>query len=145
MAISTRFSDAIHIMAFIHIYQNTKLSSDNIAKSVMTSPVVVRRIMSSLQKADLIQTTHGSPKPTLAKDPGDITLLDIYNAVENDKPLFSVDPKTNPECIVGSQIQDVLTRHYQEVQASAMGRLNRITLGDIIDEIVTKYKKQEDD
>lgn len=140
MAISTRFSDAIHIMAYIDIYQKTKLSSENIAKSVMTSPVVVRRIMSALQKADLIQTTHGSPNPTLAREASDISLLDIYLAVEKDKPLFTVDPKTNPQCIVGSQIQQVLTRNYHEVQAAALGRLARITLQDIIDEIIINYK-----
>lgn len=145
MAISTRYSDAIHIMAYIDIYQKTKLSSENIAKSVMTSPVVVRRIMSALQKAHLIETTHGSPNPTLAKDPSDITLLDIYLAVEKDKPLFSVDPKTNPQCIVGSQIQDVLAQNYHEVQAAALGRLVRITLQDIIDEIIVNYQTHKED
>ena len=140
VAISTRFSDAIHIMAYIDIYQKTKLSSENIAKSVMTSPVVVRRIMSALQKADLIQTTHGSPNPTLAREASDISLLDIYLAVEKDKPLFTVDPKTNPQCIVGSQIQQVLTQNYHEVQAAALGSLARITLQDIIDEIIINYK-----
>ena len=144
MAISTRYSDAIHIMAFIYIYQNTKLSSENIAKSVMTSPVVVRRIMSALQKAALIKTTHGSPNPVLAKDAANITLLDIYLAVENDKPLFTVDHKTNPQCIVGSQIQGILTQHYHEVQSAALGRLERITLQDIIDEIITNYKSRKD-
>lgn len=145
MAISTRYSDAIHIMAYIDIYQKTKLSSENIAKSVMTSPVVVRRIMSALQKARLIETTHGSPNPTLAKDPSDITLLDIYLAVEKDKPLFSVDPKTNPQCIVGSQIQDVLAQNYHEVQAAALGRLARITLQDIIDEIIVNYQTHKEE
>lgn len=145
VAISTRFSDAIHIMAYIDIYQKTKLSSENIAKSVMTSPVVVRRIMSALQKADLIQTTHGSPNPTLGRAASDISLLDIYLAVEKDKPLFTVDPKTNPQCIVGSQIQEVLTQNYHEVQAAALGRLARITLQDIIDEIIINYKTAKED
>lgn len=145
MAISTRYSDAIHIMAYINIYQNTKLSSENIAKSVMTSPVVVRRIMSALQKAGLINTTAGSANPMLAKDASEITLLDIYLAVEKDKPLFTVDPKTNPLCIVGSQIQTVLEHHYQEVKSSALGRLKRITLQDIIDEILVSYKNRKED
>lgn len=144
MKISTRFSDAIHILAFLNIYHDTKLSSQNIANSVMTSPVVVRRIMASLQKAGLIITTHGSPNPHLAKSPDDINLLDIYYAVEGHQQLFTVDPKTNPQCIVGGNIQTVLSRYYDEVQNAAMGRLARITLGDVINDILVQQAQKED-
>lgn len=144
MKISTRFSDAIHILAYINIYQNTKLSSENIAASVMTSPVVVRRIMGALQKASLITTTHGSPNPRLAKDPGQISLLDVYYAVEGHKQLFNVDPKTNPQCIVGGNIQKVLGTYYQETQNAAMGRLARITIDDVISDILVEQAKKEE-
>ncbi len=61
MKISTRFSDSIHILAFINIYQGTiPLTSNNIASSIETSPVVVRRLMSALNKAGLINTVHGA-------------------------------------------------------------------------------------
>lgn len=144
MKISTRFSDAIHILAYLNIYQDTKLSSENIAASVMTSPVVVRRIMGALQKAQLITTTHGSPNPHLAKEPHEISLLDVYYAVEGDKQLFSVDPKTNPECVVGGNIQKVLSNYYQEAQNAAMGRLARITLEDVISDILVEHTKKEE-
>ena len=46
MKISTRYSDSIHILAFLSIYQGQiPLTSNNIASSVETSPVVVRRLM----------------------------------------------------------------------------------------------------
>ena len=51
MKMSTRFSDAIHILAFIVIYkEKVQLSSDTIASSIGTSPVVVRRLMAQLKK-----------------------------------------------------------------------------------------------
>lgn len=143
MKISTRFSDAIHILAYLEIYHDTKLSSQNIANSVMTSPVVVRRIMAALQKAGLIVTTHGSPNPHLAKSPLEITLLEVYYAVEGHQPLFTVDPKTNPKCIVGGNIQTVLESNYKEVQNAAMGRLARITLDDIINDILVAQTQKE--
>ncbi|WP_295746425.1 Rrf2 family transcriptional regulator [uncultured Limosilactobacillus sp.] len=143
MKISTRYSDAIHILAYLNIYHQTKLSSENIAASVMTSPVVVRRIMAALQKAGIITTVQGSPKPGLAKDPDEINLLDVYYAVEGDRQLFAVDEKTNPQCIVGGNIQKVLGNYYQEVQNAALGRLARITLGDVIDDILVAQKKKE--
>lgn len=143
MKISTRFSDAIHILAYLNIYHDTKLSSENIAASVMTSPVVVRRIMAALQKAGIITTTQGSPNPRLAKKPSEISLLDVYYAVEGDKQLFTVDPKTNPQCIVGGHIQQVLGNYYDEVQNTAMGRLARITLDDVISDILVANEKEE--
>lgn len=143
MKISTRYSDAIHILAYLYVYRDSKLSSDNIAASVMTSPVVVRRILGKLQKAGLVTTQQGAPTPHLAKSPDDINLLDVYFAVEGDKQLFTVDPKTNPQCIVGGQIQNVLGHYYDEVQNAALGRLSRITLGDVINDILIGHAKKE--
>ena len=143
MKISTRYSDAIHILAYLNIYQETKLSSGNIAASVMTSPVVVRRIMAALQKAGIITTVQGSLKPRLARKPAEINLLDVYYAVEGDKQLFTVDKKTNPQCIVGGNIQKVLGSYYQEVQNAALGRLTRITLDDLISDILVAQEKKE--
>ena len=139
MKISTRFSDSIHILAFISIYQGKiPLTSDNIANSVETSPVVVRRIMSQLKKAGLITTVHGAADPKLAKDPADISLYDVFLAIEHDQHLFTVDDKTNPQCIVGGNIQDTLRYYYEQVETSAKAKLARISLEDIIDSIIVK-------
>lgn len=145
MTVSTRLSDAIHILAYLKVYQQSKLSSQNIAKSVMTSPVVVRRIMSTLTKARLIKTVHGSPNPRLARPASEINLLEIYDAVEGDKSLFAVDKRTNMDCIVGSQIQKVLNKDYHEAQNAAFSRLRRITLQDVIDDIIVNYQQGRDD
>lgn len=141
MKVTTRFSDAIHILAYLDIYAGTKLSSENIAVSVMTSPVVVRRIMSALEKNQLIVTTHGAPNPHLAKAPEKISLLDIYYAIEGDKQLFDVDQNTNPDCIVGGNIQHTLQHYYAEAQNAALGRLARISLADIINDIIVAHAK----
>ena len=83
MKISTRFSDSIHILAFINICQGIiPLTSNNIASSIETSPVVVRRLMSALNKAGLINTVHGAADPALAKSPENISLYDVFLAIE---------------------------------------------------------------
>ncbi|WP_201330370.1 RrF2 family transcriptional regulator, partial [Lactobacillus nasalidis] len=106
MKVSTRFSDSIHLLAFLVIYKGkVTLSSSNIASSLNTSPVVVRRLMANLRDAGFIKTTHGSPDPELLREPKDISLLEIYLATEGHSPLFSIDHETNPECIVGGNIQ----------------------------------------
>ena len=144
MKVSTRFSDSIHILSFIKIYEGKiPLSSENIASSIETSPVIVRKLMSELRKAGLIETTHGSPNPKLAKEPANISLLDVYYAVEGDKKLFEIDKKTNPECIVGGNIQDTLKKYYNEAEIAAKAKLENTKLSDVINTILIKQKEKE--
>ncbi|MCH3904357.1 MAG: Rrf2 family transcriptional regulator [Lactobacillus sp.] len=145
MKVSTRFSDAIHILAFINIYHGKiPLTSDNIAGSVELSSVMVRKLMSTLKKAGLLETKSGaSPDPRLAKPAEDISLLDIYLAVEKDKPLFEIDYDTNPQCIVGGNIQKTLEYYYQEAENAALAKLNHVSLADVIETILVKQKQKE--
>lgn len=144
MKVSTRFSDSIHLLAFITIFKGKmSLTSDNIAASIETSPVMVRRLMSELKKAGLIETRHGAADPKLAREPNDISLLDIYLAIEKDKPLFEIDHKTNPECPVGGNIQSTLKEYYSQAEYAAKAKLNQIKLADIIDTILVKQKEKE--
>ncbi|VDG21124.1 Rrf2 family transcriptional regulator [Lactiplantibacillus mudanjiangensis] len=143
MRVSTRFSDAIHLLAFLKIYDQQHLTSDLIASSIETSPVVVRRLMGKLRQAGLIKTVPGSAQPTLAKPLDQISLLAIFYAVEGDKPLFSVDPKTNPDCIVGGNIQTVLRQYYQDAQTAAEARLAKTSLQDIVDNLLVEQAKKE--
>ena len=143
MKAATCFSDSIHILAFINIYQGKlPLTSNNIASSIETSPVVVRRLMSQLRKAGLLNTVHGAAEPTLTKDPVEISLYDIYLAVEDDAHLFTIDRKTNPQCIVGGNIQEALSEVYHQAEVAAEAKLARTSLQDIIDNIQVKQAQK---
>lgn len=133
MKYSIQFSNAIHIMAYIDINKDTDyLSSQLIAGSVETNPTNIRKIMGQLKKAELIQTTTGKPRPTLTRDPKEINLLDIYRSIEGNTSLIQVDDKTNPKCIVGANIQDVLADKYQLLQQTVEEEMKTITLDQII-------------
>lgn len=132
MKYPTRVSDAVHIMVFIHLNPTQDLSSGAIAYSIKTNPSYVRQLMSALKKANLLNGTRGQAAPSLAKEPSDITLLDIYRAVEGDKPLLHLDTHTNPECGVGVNIQLALSDYYAEIQKSAENRMAEVTLENII-------------
>ena len=75
----------------------------------------------------------GHAHPSLSKPAEQITLLDIYKAVEGDKPLLHLDTHTNPQCGVGINIQLSLQGFYNEIQKDAEEKMNTITLQDIID------------
>lgn len=132
MKYSTKLSDAVHIMAFIEINPSADLSSTAIAKSVQTNPAFVRQLMMKLRKAGLMSSVTGHVKPSLTRPAKEITLLDIYKAVEGEKPLLHLDTHTNPECGVGMNIQLALQNYYQEIQSAAEKRMGEITLDDII-------------
>ena len=97
MKYSTKLSDTVHVMVLIAINQEKSLSSASIAESVHTNPGFVRQLMLKLKKAELMTSVAGHARPSLSKPADQITLLDIYKAVEGDKPLLHLDTHTNPE------------------------------------------------
>lgn len=133
MKYSTRLSDAVHILVFIRQSDSTTVSSADIAVSIKTNPSYVRQIMAKLKAAGLLNGSRGQATPKLAKNPKEITLLDICKAVEKDKPLLHLDTHTNPECGVGVNIQLALADYYEQVQKDAEISMQRITLQNVID------------
>ncbi len=142
MKYSTKLSDAIHIMVYIALKKDSDLSSTAIAESVKTNPAFVRQIMAKLKQAGLIKTVVGHAKPILAKPEDKITLLDVYKAVEGNKPLLHLDTHTNPDCGVGVNIQNALQDYYDEIQSKIEMEMSEITLKDIINSFHSKVDKE---
>lgn len=142
MKYSHKLSDAVHVLAFIDIFQNDgDLSSNGIAGSINSNPSLVRRLMSSLVKAGLLVSRPGIAAPSLARPTSEISLLDVYNAVEDDHNLLHVDENTNVDCPVGANIQGALTDAYDKVQAQAEQSMAAITLDQIVDDIQLRRLK----
>lgn len=133
MKYSTKLSDAVHIMVLIALNQEKTLTSASIAESVHTNPGFVRQLMSKLKKADLMTSIAGHAYPSISKPAEQITLLDIYKAVEGDKPLLHLDTHTNPDCGIGINIQLSLKEFYNEIQKTTEEKMQTITLQNIID------------
>ncbi|MDR4938406.1 Rrf2 family transcriptional regulator [Rossellomorea marisflavi] len=132
--INTRLSVAIHILSLVAM--DPKQSSDQIAQSVTTNPVVIRRLSGDLKKAGLLTSQAGVPGFNLTRDPKDITLLDIYKAVNMERELFSIHDKPNPKCPVGKRIQGTLDETFKSVQTAMENELNEQTLKDIMNHLL---------
>ena len=91
--------------------------------------------MAALKRANLIKTVVGKPQPTLVRRPEDITLFDVFQSLDEETNLIEVDPKTNPACIVGGNIQQVLKKTYDHLQAVVLEEMKTITLADILQEV----------
>ena len=140
MRYSTRVSHAVHILAYIALHPDRVLTSDVIADSIQTNPGCVRQIMSALRKADLLSSVKGRPRPSLARDPSAITLLDIYRAVEGNKPLLHPDTHTNPGCDGGVDIQLTVRDCFDRVQETAEQEMQNITLQKILDQYEKRHE-----
>lgn len=142
MKFSHKLSDTIHILAYLDIFKDGDRSSKQIAASIEANPSVVRSLMSDLRRAGLIQSQQGAPNATLAKDPANITLLDVYHALNMNHDLLHIDPKTNPNCLVGANIQDTLNEVYAQVQVAAEAQLQATTLQDVITGILHRHQNK---
>ncbi|ACB74870.1 RrF2 family transcriptional regulator [Opitutus terrae] len=133
---NSRFAVSLHILAYLVYRAGAAVPSAEIARSVDTNPVVIRRLLSALAKAGLVTAHKGATGGfAIAAAPEAITLLDVYRAVEPapDQGLRHFSP--NPGCPVGARMERILHRVLGEAQAGMEAALRRVTLADMHAEI----------
>ena len=126
-----RFSSAIHTL--ILIAESVKpLTSEDIAQSVGTNARYIRKIIGLLKKRDIIESHRGVSGFLLRPKSEDLTLLQIYQAVnETGRPyLFDLHQNPNDKCIVGRHIKPVLTGMFVEMEDAFSCALANKTLAD---------------
>ena len=149
MQISSRFTMAIHMFACIDTFSDQKMTSDFMAASIGSTPVIVRKILqqlilSSLKKSHLLNVQRGTGGTTIAKPLDQITLFDIYQSVEcvENGELFHFHENPNQKCPVGKNIHHVLDKRLLEVQRAMEEKLSEMTLADVKKDIAV-YTEEE--
>lgn len=132
---NTQFSDTIHVLVYIAYFKGKKITSQEMASSLETSPSLIRKIMANLKRSQLLAPTHGPTQLALARTPEDITLRDIYATLPGQAPLLNVDAHTSQNCPVGKTVPKVLSHYYAEIQAAAEAKMAKITLQDILNDV----------
>jgi Rrf2 family protein len=130
---SSRFAVAVHILTLMAWSDDEPLKSELVAKSVNTNPVVIRRILCELAHAGLVVSQTGAAGGSkLAWKPEEITLLDIYDAVEC-QGVFSLHRQhPSRRCPVGINIETVLGEVLEEVDSAVKQVLTKITIKDVV-------------
>lgn len=133
MQISGRFTIAVHILTCIdYFHDEHSITSEFIASSVGVNPVIIRQIISQLKSAGLIEVLRGKKSINLLRRSEDITLYDVYEAVESVKgKLFRFHENPNPKCPVGKNIHIALDNRLDEIQKALEEKMKTITLNDI--------------
>lgn len=144
MPTSTRFAVAVHILAALAVNDGKAVRSEQLASSASTNPAVIRRILSTLAEAGITSSQLGyGGGATLAKPANEITLLNVFQVVE-EPGIFEMH-RTPPDenCFVGRNIQQVLTRTTTKAQQALETELSKITIAEVAQDIQTLARMQD--
>ncbi len=138
-----KFSSAIHTLILI-AESDKLLTSEDIAQSVGTNASYIRKIVGLLKKRNIIESHRGISGFALKPKSEDLTLLQIYQSVnETERPrLFDLHQNPNDECIIGRHIKPVLTGMFAEMEDAFAHALAEKTLADCIDGIRNRLAEE---
>jgi Rrf2 family protein len=132
---------AVHVLAVLAYKGGEAVTSALLASSVNTNPVIIRRLLLLLQSAGFIETRKGAGAGSrLSRKPEQISLMEVYRAVETDEPFTAHSKKPNEACPVGSCIQATLQKVFTAAEAALEKELARTTLADIVAEVKKSCK-----
>ena len=134
MQISSRFTVALHIFTCVEVFKDEyKVTSDFLAGSINTNPVIIRKILTQLRNAGLIEVARGTGGITVTKPLSEITFYDVYEAIEpvENGDLFRFHENPNPECPVGRNIHALLDQKLQVIQGAMEDEMKRYTIEDL--------------
>ena len=135
MQISSRFTIAIHMLTWMETFkEDYKITSDFLTSRINENPVIIRRIVTQLKEAGIIEVKRGTGGAAITKPLNEITFLDIYRAVEciEENTLFHFHENPNPNCPVGKNIHNILDDKLYRVQSAMERELKAITLADVM-------------
>ena len=125
---------AVHVLAVLAYKEGDRVSSALLASSVNTNPVIIRRLLSALQHAKLVETCKGRGAGSrLGRAPGRITLDEVYQAVENEAPFILPRHRANGACPVGQAIGRVMRTVFSSAQTALQQELAKTTLASVLE------------
>ena len=147
MQISMKCSIAVHCLIFIHEAKGiAKVTSNLLAESTGCNPVVIRNILSALKKAGLITIPRGTGGAELCMDPAQITLYQIYTALEPKgiTSLIGIHPCEGRRCPVAQNIRKVLEGPYHKIEDAVKETMEEITLQSMLEEFRGLVRDQKE-
>jgi DNA-binding IscR family transcriptional regulator len=138
LQISVKFTIAVHILAATKFFgKDHRITSQFLAESIGSNPVIVRNIMLQLQEAGIIEVKRGPGGIKINRPLSEITYLDIYKAVEtnSEENLFRFHENPNPQCPVGKNIHKALDQSLEEIQKEFEKELASHNIQEVYDRI----------
>lgn len=145
MQISSRFTVALHIFTCVDTFkEDYKITSDFLAGSINTNPVIIRKILTQLKNAGLITVARGTGGIRPTRPLKEITFYDVYEAIEavENGDLFNFHASPNPQCPVGRNIHALLDDKLKVIQQAMESEMKNYTIDDLRCEIRKILEKE---
>ena len=130
MNINQNFGVAIHILTILSLNEKDYITSKELAESINTNPVVVRRILKQLAENNLVITKQGRFGSKLNPELKEITFLDVYN-VFYDGYIIKPTHSPNEGCPVGRNINIAMCEMLDQINDNFQNELRKHTINDI--------------
>ena len=134
MQISSRFTVALHIFTCVDTFEDEyKITSDFLAGSINTNPVIIRKILTQLKNAGLITVARGTGGITATRDLKEISFYDVYQTIEpvENGNLFNFHNSPNPNCPVGRNIHALLDDKLKAIQVAMEDEMKKYSIDDL--------------
>ena len=140
MSYSLSFSKAILVVIFIsdkiRLKQFAFISTADISKYLSIPKPTLVKILQSLNAADIIETKEGKQGGVrLMKEPSNITVLEIFDAMEKGKPLFQTSFNILAEGKRPNNAQKSIRSILNDAENQLKSELSKKTIEDILIEM----------
>jgi Rrf2 family protein len=133
---NSKLTIAAHALAWMALNERqgaALTTSGQIANSVKTNPVVIRRLMSEMGKAGLIESRRGAGAGwRLAKRPEEISLWDINEALGSEPAIALHRNEPSDSCPIARGIRPALTPVYARVDNAIRRELAGTSLAEVL-------------
>jgi Rrf2 family protein len=144
MSANSRLTVSTHILAWMALVARNSsdpVTSERIAASVNTNPVVIRRTLGLLSKAGLVESYRGvNAGWRLVKSADSISLLDVFDALEEGAYFALHSSKPSQSCPIGRGIGPTLSRVYDSISEDVRARLAATTIEDVLEETLASQR-----
>lgn len=130
---NSRFSIAVHILTLLASQPDERLTSEHIAASVGTNPVVIRRQLGLLRESGLVESKGARGGGwTLAKDAAAINLRQVREALGEESSFRMHHNDPSPDCEVGQNVRHALGGAYADAEKAVRLSLETRTIRDLL-------------
>ena len=127
---------AVHVLTVLAYKDGDRVTSQFLARSVNTNPVVIRRLLLTLQQGRLVETRKGAGFGSrLSRSAARIDLGEVFRAVEQEEAFCLPRKKPNQACPVGHCIRATLEKVFASAQKALERDLEKTTLADVINAV----------
>lgn len=131
--VDQRFSVAVHAMCVLTFRSPELSNAVFLGENISVHPLIVKRIIGSMVKAGLAEAVLGARGGyRLARGADQVTLWDIYYAVQGSGPFRKRHGMPESNCDEGRAIDRVVYDLYTDLDLVVETRLKQVTLADIL-------------